>query len=119
MKKLKKLANALYVYDETNRSVAGEKEHPDSRLGNETQGGGLWVGGSVIVSDDGVSFSANALNRKLHMGIPDVSISRSAISSVQYRFGWFTGIVEVQFEGGVFIFRCYGAKRLVAQFNGE
>jgi hypothetical protein len=59
--------------------------------------GGLWVGGTVVVSSSGVSF-----------------VRGGDIRDVRREFGWVTGIVVVRHVGGEFRFRCYGAKQLAA-----
>ena len=74
--------------------------------------GGLWVGGTVSVSDSGVSFSANGLNRILHADLEPINVPAEEIRAVRHEFGWFTGIVVVEHKHGEFRFRCFGAKRL-------
>lgn len=85
--------------------------------------GGLWVGGTVAVSEAGVSFSPNGLNQTVHEGLEPISVSATGIRAVRYEFGWVTGIVIVEHVRGEFRFRCYGAKHLVAimatAFNGQ
>jgi hypothetical protein len=79
--------------------------------------GGLWVGGSVQLSADGVSFTPNGLNRAFHVGLEAIHIPIARIRSVRREFGWFTGIVVVSHQDGEFRFRCYGAKQVAAQFS--
>lgn len=76
--------------------------------------GGLWVGGTVSVSQSGVSFSPNGLNRAFHDGVEPINVPAKDIRAVRHEFGWFTGIVVVGHIHGEFRFRCYGAKQLVA-----
>lgn len=76
--------------------------------------GGLWVGGTVSVSQAGVSFAPNALNRVFHQELEPVSVPAKDIRAVRHEFGWVTGIVVVEHVHGEFRFRCYGAKRLAA-----
>jgi hypothetical protein len=117
MTQIKKLANAFYSEADPSGAVIGPALYAVNRY--KKNHAGLWVGGNIIICNDGVTFVANALNRKLHTELKDIHIPQNAIKSIQYRFGWFTGIVEVHHESGVFLFRCYGAKKLVAQLNGS
>jgi len=74
--------------------------------------GGLWVGGTVSVSEGGVSFSPNGFNRALHADLEPINVAAEDIRTVRHQFGWFTGIVVVEHTHGEFRFRCFGAKRL-------
>ena len=74
--------------------------------------GGLWVGGTVSVSQGGVSFSPNGLNRIFHADLEPINVLADDIRAVRHEFGWFTGIVVVEHTRGEFRFRCFGAKRL-------
>lgn len=76
--------------------------------------GGLWVGGTVLVSQSGVSFLPNRLNRAFHEGLEPINVLANDIRAVKHEFGWFTGIVVVEHVHGEFRFRCYGAKQLAA-----
>jgi len=76
--------------------------------------GGLWVGGTVLVTNGGVSFAPNGFNRALHEDLEAIDVPAGDIKSVRHEFGWFTGIVVVTHVGGEFRFRCYGAKKLAA-----
>jgi hypothetical protein len=74
--------------------------------------GGLWVGGTVSVSEGGVSFSPNGLNRTLHADLKPINVLAGDIRAVRHQFGWVTGIVVVEHTHGEFRFRCFGAKQL-------
>jgi hypothetical protein len=76
--------------------------------------GGLWVGGTVSVSQHGVSFSPNRLNQAFHEGLEPINVHANDIRVVKHEFGWFSGIVVVEHAHGEFRFRCYGAKQLAA-----
>lgn len=76
-----------------------------------------WVGGTVEVTQDVLSFSANFANRLAHDHLNEVHIPTADMTSVEYEFGWFTGIVVVRHVNGEFRFRCYGAKGVVARLN--
>jgi hypothetical protein len=79
--------------------------------------GGLWVGGSIEISNDGLSFRPNRLNDAFHLGLEVVSIPLADIQSVRRESGWVTGIVVVEHKRGEFRFRCFGAKKLAARFS--
>ena len=76
--------------------------------------GGLWVGGTVTVSQAGITFAPNGLNRFVHDGLEPLNVPGRDIRAVRHEFGWLTGIVVVEHAHGQFRFRCYGAKRLAA-----
>jgi hypothetical protein len=76
--------------------------------------GGLWVGGTVVVTHSGVSFAPNDLNRAFHDELQTISVPAANIRAVRHEFGWFTGIVVITHAAGEFRFRCYGAKKLAA-----
>lgn len=115
MEKITKLANAFYTDATPSNRAKGIARYSAERY--KKKHGGLWVGGTVVLSDQGVEFSPNALNRKLHEQIDGVSIPASSIKAIEHKFGWFTGIVEVVHAQGTFRFRCYGAKNLVQKYN--
>ena len=82
-----------------------------------TKHGGLWVGGSVEISHDGVLFKPNALNEAFHEGLESVHIPMTQVLSVAREFGWITGIVVVAHQLGEFRFRCFGAKKIVQRVS--
>lgn len=79
--------------------------------------GGLWVGGAVEITHEGVSFKPNALNDAFHVGLEPVQIPLASIGSVRREFGWLTGIIVIEHSVGRFRFRCFGAKRVVSRFR--
>ena len=79
--------------------------------------GGLWVGGTIEITNDGVSFAPNRLNRAFHAALETVHIPFANIRSARREFGWFTGVVVIQHTGGEFRFRCYGASRVAARIS--
>ena len=76
--------------------------------------GGLWVGGTVSIAPQGVSFSPNRINRAVHEAPEPITVPSEDIRAVRHEFGWLTGIIVVTHARGEFRFRCYGAKRLAA-----
>jgi len=79
--------------------------------------GGLWVGGTIEISNDGLCFSPNALNEAVHVGLKVVNIPFADLLSVRREFGWLTGIVVVEHKDGEFRFRCFGAKKIAARIS--
>lgn len=76
--------------------------------------GGLWVGGTISVSQSGIAFVPNGLNRAVHAGLEPIRVPAEDIRAVRHEFGWFTGIVVVEHTRGEFRFRCYGARQFAA-----
>jgi hypothetical protein len=109
---IRKLANA-FIPDATPSDVL-----PSAALSAaqrfKRKHGGLWVGGTILVTSGGVSFAPNGLNRAVHEELEPVDVPARDIKSVRHEFGWFTGIVVVAHVGGELRFRCYGAKKLAA-----
>jgi hypothetical protein len=81
--------------------------------------GGIWVGGTVTVSESGVSFVPNRVNRLAHSNLAPVNVPAKDIRDVRREFGWVTGIVVVRHVRGEFRFRCYGAKQLAATMGAK
>lgn len=79
-----------------------------------TRYGGIWVGGRVAISSEGISFTPNRLNEMFHAALRPVHIAFADIRSVKREFGVLTGIVVVQHKQGEFRFRCFGATRIAA-----
>jgi hypothetical protein len=78
---------------------------------------GLWVGGRVEISDDGIRFEANRLNQALNNNAAPVSIPMASIRSVSLGSGLITKIITVDHTGGAFRFRCFGAKGVVDEMQ--
>lgn len=113
--RIQKLANAFFP-----SSQLGAKAPPLATPGiklAEKGFGGLWVGGTVVMSHYGVEFRANAMNRAVHGGETSVAIANQAIRSVRREFGFVTGIVVVEHDAGEFRFRCFGAKGVVVKYQ--
>lgn len=104
--KINKLANGFFPSATATVQVGGAIKRYKNKYG------GLWVGGRVVIDDERLRFTVNALNRAVHTALPEVDIPLSVITAVHYEFGWFTGIVVVVHQQGEFRFRCYGAKRV-------
>lgn len=109
---VRKLANAFFL-NATPSGLVPAYALSAIRRFKRTQGG-LWVGGTVEISQAGVSFSPNGLNRVFHEPLEPISVPAKDVRAVRYEFGWVTGIVVVEHVHGEFRFRCYGAKHLAA-----
>jgi hypothetical protein len=106
-----KLANAL-IADAEPTAIANALAGGGLILkGFKRQFGGVWVGGTVTLTEDELSFAPNALNRAVHVSVASTTIPLGSVARASDRFGWFTRIIDVvQTDGSVFTFRCYGAK---------
>jgi hypothetical protein len=75
------------------------------------QQGGLWVGGTVHLTDRSLSFSPNAVNRLAHTDDASWCVLLADIERVSERFGYLTRIIDVRCRSGsVLTFRCFGAR---------
>lgn len=109
---IRKLANALIPDATPSDLVSGAARTAVEKFGRRH--GGLWVGGRIDISNDGVSFAPNGLNQAFHEALHAVRIPFADIRSARREFGWVTGIVVIEHTGGEFRFRCYGASRVAA-----
>ena len=81
--------------------------------------GGLWVGGTVYLTDDAVEFHPNGLNRAVHKD-PEalcVVLPLRGITSVQTRFGVATQIIDIKTAIGTLSVRCFGAARFAKRIE--
>ena len=109
---IRKIANAFIPHATPSDAVLIAARSAIDRF--RRKHGGLWVGGTVSVSQSGVSFAPNVINRAVHVGLEPIHVPAKDIRAVRHEFGWFTGIVVVEHMHGEFRFRCYGAKRFAA-----
>ena len=76
--------------------------------------GGTWVGGTIVLTDTELSFSANAMNRATQKGTLDVSFPVDGIIGAAITGGIGTKIIAVRMAGGdVFEFRCNKAQAVL------
>lgn len=115
--RIRKLVNAFIPNAAPSLALPGPALRATDRFSRKW--GGLWVGGSVDISPEEISFTPNGLNRAFHIGLEPIRVASQNIRSVKHEFGWFTGIVVVSHTAGELRFRCYGAKRLVATLAGN
>ena len=113
--RIRKLANAFFPSGKVTAKLEGAAAHGTKFVENRL--GGLWVGGTVELSQLGVQFHANAMNKALHGGQTSITIPKGAIRKLRREFGFLTGIVVVEHDQGEFRFRCYGAKGVVAKYE--
>ncbi len=94
--------------------LLGEMNHaPDPlELVRETLGG-LWVGGTLVVTDKDIQFQPNALNRLAHSGDVSVTVPMTEVRSTATA-GMFTRIIDIETTAGTFSVRCYGADAFAA-----
>lgn len=74
--------------------------------------GGLWVGGSIELTAQALTFRPNALNLAVHTEDYSFSVPLDDITAVQHSWGFVTGVVTVSTSRGHFKLRCFGARRL-------
>ncbi|MEM6652151.1 MAG: hypothetical protein AAF582_06085 [Pseudomonadota bacterium] len=109
----RKMANALMKEAEINdrtQVLLG----PGGRLGTNAVKklmGGLWVGGTVYLTEDAVEFHPNGLNRAVHKDPESLSVvlPLRGITGVETRFGIATQIIDLKTAIGTLSVRCYGA----------
>ena len=72
---------------------------------------GVWVGGTIVLTDTELTFSANQMNRLTQKGTLDVAIPLDSIISGKITGGVGSKIISLRLAGGdTFEFRCAGAK---------
>jgi hypothetical protein len=73
--------------------------------------GGLWVGGTVALTGEALSFLPNTINQAAHTGDMSWRVQLADVEQACDRFGYVTRIIEVRCRNGSAItFRCFGAK---------
>lgn len=116
-----KMANALMkdaeIGDRTQMMLG-----PGGRLGTNAVKklmGGLWVGGTVYLTEDAVEFHPNGLNRAIHSNPESLSVvlPLRGITGVETRFGLATQIIDIKTAIGTLSVRCYGAQAFAEQIE--
>lgn len=74
--------------------------------------GGLWVGGTLTVTDQQVEFRANALNRAVQSGTLDIAVPLRSIAQVEVQPGFVTKIVAITVGYRQVKSRMYGADQV-------
>lgn len=74
--------------------------------------GGLWVGGTVILTPHQLRFEPNSMNAAMHIGAPAFSIPLAAIRSVRVEWGVVTDIIVLRLENAERRIRCMKAHAL-------
>jgi hypothetical protein len=80
-------------------------------------GGGLWVGGTLLVFEDRVQFKPNAANRLLQTGMMGFDLGWSEVSEIGWRPGFLTSIIEVRHGDQTEAIRCFGSNKLTDQMR--
>ena len=109
---IRKLANAFMRNATPSDALLSEALAAAQRF--KRKHGGLWVGGTVVVTTGGVSFEPNRMNKVFHEDLETINVPARDIRNVRREFGWFTGIVVMTHVGGELRFRCYGATKFAA-----
>lgn len=74
--------------------------------------GGLWVGGTLTVTDQQVEFHANALNRVVQAGTLDLGLPLRSIAQVEVQPGFVTKVVALTVGNRQVKSRMYGAEQV-------
>jgi len=117
----KKMANALMKDAELGDRTAVALG-PGGRLGTAAVKklmGGLWVGGTVYLTEDALEFHPNGLNRVVHKDPESLSVvlPMRGITSVEMRQGMITQIIDIKTAIGTLSVRCFGAKALAQKIE--
>lgn len=131
LKTIKKAANAFFANATVNAHAVSGIAEAASQIGGvngagainrsiEAQRrrmGGLWVGGSIVITADEITFRPNGINSEIHNEGEGLSYySRlSEIGTVKRAGGFLTGIIDIESRDGPFRFRCFGADRVAAE----
>ena len=115
--RIEKFANAFVPDAVPSAALGGAALRATDRF--SARQGGLWVGGKVTASSEGLRFVPNGLNKVLHVGLESMWIPLADIHSVAREFGVLTGIVVVHHARGEFRFRCFGARRVAAELTAH
>lgn len=110
----KKIGNAL-MKDAEMGETANRLLGPGGRLGTEAVKklmGGLWVGGTLYLTESAVEFHPNGLNKRIHKDPEQLSVilPLRSIKSVTPRFGLVTQIIDLKTPIGTLSVRCFGAE---------
>jgi len=76
---------------------------------------GLWIGGTIFISETAIFFKGNAINAKINAGnkLADLILLED-ITSVEFKKAVVTNIISVTSDKGLIVFRCFGAKKVQA-----
>jgi hypothetical protein len=78
---------------------------------------GLWVGGRVEITADGICFAVNKLNMALNENSEPVWIPMRSTRSIESESGWLTKVAGIGLSDDEFRFRCYGAKGIAGKLK--
>ncbi len=79
--------------------------------------GGLWVGGTALLTENDLTFKPNMLNTMFHSGDTSLSVPLVDILKAEDQFGFFTRTIHLTTAKSTLKLRCYGAKAFVASIN--
>lgn len=77
--------------------------------------GGLWVGGTVVLTNEKIIFSPNKINTIIQSNVDCLEIPLSDIVSVRKESGFITGIICIDTADGTLKLRCYGSSKLMGK----
>lgn len=76
--------------------------------------GGIWLAGSMTLTQDELVYAPNRFNRALYRNrnVAVIALPLERVADVSDRYGFLTRIVDVRLDdGAVFNFTCFGAER--------
>ncbi|MEA3031324.1 MAG: hypothetical protein QOG13_2649 [Sphingomonadales bacterium] len=81
--------------------------------------GGLWVGGKATLTEAELTFEPNALNAWVHEDGAALRLNMplAVIDSVRTRYGFVTGIIDIEALGAIFSLRCYRSRAFAAEIE--
>jgi len=100
---------SLLFDSEINRRAAADS------LNRYVKRNGLWIGGTIFISETAIFFKANTVNVKINAGnkLADLILLED-ITSIELKKAAVTNIVSVTSDTGLIVFRCFGAKKVQA-----
>ena len=81
---------------------------------------GLWIGGSIILSQNSLVFKANQANAVLNKGnkLADIILLED-IRILHFEKAFGSSIITAESEEGMLSFRCFGAKKFLQTLSGH
>lgn len=107
-------AEAAFFVRFASALIGALSDRPDPLKMVQEALGGLWVGGTLIVTGREMLFKPNAANRLVHTGDLGVVVPLSDVRGVTTRFGVLTRIIDIETTAGTFSVRSFGADEFAA-----
>jgi len=98
---------------------ANEEVFEKTIAGFKKMYGGLWVGGTAVLTEEAVAFQPNLVNKLVHMQDYSLRIPLSDITAVENRDGFLTKIINIKTAKGTLRIRCFGAPAFAELIDKE